>query len=571
MSMNLIVPIELIAGECQSNTSDITFNVSKSGLNDSDYDGATYYFEVVGTNSDSVDRSVYLINGASTTVATATIPASTTTNLRVRSTSFTPTSGADEYRIKIQGTTSNYQLKAFGARLIIVQVNATKTKIQISFSRDTWNTNNFSDVARLTGQNTTTYAESVEYSRWKKVTTEMATIDSWEFEAVFANPSTTGYARLWNATDNAQIAELSGANATLTRYTASVADNATNFHENDLIGFQGKSGSAGVNTAFAKLALYVKLTSITKAEIHLSTGGLLPSGETSSAGTMDEEVFKYEASGYSYPATYFEAEGTWNENADKLFLRDLGTADGGESGSSVSGSGLNFNSASRIFRRSGALTLTANNRYCTYFAAGTSTKIIHTSYIIVFAYETPPATPANSERSAKTTGKSTSNSERSAKTTGKTTANSSRSAKTTGVAGDLFSRETKAALPSTVANLEPIYNATDVTNVATDNDVFVDLDVTISGYAIHQYKKLNSNNTDKIDITWKGKSSVATSSQAVRLQIYNHTSGLWETLDTESSAGVAVEFTLTGSVTTSLANYYDANNIITIRVYQQVT
>jgi hypothetical protein len=180
-------------------------------------------------------------------------------------------------------------------------------------------------------------------------------------------------------------------------------------------------------------------------------------------------------------------------------------------------------------------------------------------------------TSVSSERPAKIIGKLTSNSERSAKTTGKSTTNSNRSAKTTGVAGDLFSKETKVSLPTTAANLEPIYTATEVTNVGSDNDVFTDLDVVIAGYAIHQHKKLNSNNTDKIDITWKHKSSVAASVQAIRLQIFNHTSGLWETLDTESSAGVGVEFTLIGSVTTSLSSYYDANNIITLRVYQQIT
>jgi hypothetical protein len=180
-------------------------------------------------------------------------------------------------------------------------------------------------------------------------------------------------------------------------------------------------------------------------------------------------------------------------------------------------------------------------------------------------------TQVNSQHSAKLQGKLITNTYRSAKLQGKSTSNSSRASKITGIAGDIYSKETKALLPSTVANLEPIYNATEVSNVATDNDVYADLDVITTGYAIHQYKKLNANNTDKIDITWKGKSSVATSSKNVLLQIFNNTSGLWETLDTESTAGVGTKFTLTGSVTTNLSSYYDANNIISLRVYQQFT
>lgn len=176
----------------------------------------------------------------------------------------------------------------------------------------------------------------------------------------------------------------------------------------------------------------------------------------------------------------------------------------------------------------------------------------------------------NDQRSAKLTGKSTTNSYRSAKIIGKSTSNSSRLAKLTGVVTDIFTDETKASLPSNDANLVYVYNATDITNVDSDNDVFVDLNATSTGYAIHQFKKVNTNSTDKIDITIKVKSTVATSSKNVLLQIYNRNSSAWETIDTESIAGANTEFTLSASVTTNLAYYYDANNVISIRVYQQI-
>ena len=191
--------------------------------------------------------------------------------------------------------------------------------------------------------------------------------------------------------------------------------------------------------------------------------------------------------------------------------------------------------------------------------------------IIFEVYTDVAGDPANSERSAKITGKSTSNSERAAKVTGKTTANSERAAKLTGVLDNTFSREVKGSLPTTDLNLAPVYSAGEITDVSTDNDVYVDLEAIAAGYAIHQYKVLNTNNTDKINITFKGRSSIAPTASSVRLQVYNRNSAAWETLDTESAASANTKFTMTGSVTTNLSYYYDANFIVSIRVYQQVT
>lgn len=179
--------------------------------------------------------------------------------------------------------------------------------------------------------------------------------------------------------------------------------------------------------------------------------------------------------------------------------------------------------------------------------------------------------PATSERSARVTGKSTSNSERSAKTRGKLTANSERSASLEGVIDNTFSREVKGSLPTNDLNLAPVYSAGDITDVSTDNDVYVDLEAIAAGYAIHQYKVLNTNNTDRMNITFKGRSSIAPSVSSVVLQVYNRNSSTWETVSTESAAGANTKFTMTGTVSVNMSNYYDANFIISIRIYQQVT
>jgi hypothetical protein len=56
-------------------------------------------------------------------------------------------------------------------------------------------------------------------------------------------------------------------------------------------------------------------------------------------------------------------------------------------------------------------------------------------------------------------------------------------------------------------------------------------------------------------------------SQVVKAMVKSTT---WEGLDTNSVTAANTEFVLTGGKTTDLGNYYDANYIISYRVYQNV-
>jgi len=140
-----------------------------------------------------------------------------------------------------------------------------------------------------------------------------------------------------------------------------------------------------------------------------------------------------------------------------------------------------------------------------------------------------------------------------------------------GPATKVYSKEIKVSLPTDDANLSPFYNTGEEADVEADDDVYVDLEVTTTGYAIHLFKLLNTNNTDKIYITFKGRSTVAPSSSSVLLQIYNRNSSAWETIATNSVASANSKFTITGNQSTDLSNYYDGSYIISTRVYQQIT
>jgi len=138
--------------------------------------------------------------------------------------------------------------------------------------------------------------------------------------------------------------------------------------------------------------------------------------------------------------------------------------------------------------------------------------------------------------------------------------------------GDFYSRESTTDLESDDTPLATTFSEQDYTDVESDDNVYVDLQGT-ARYMKFLFKELNENesNEQKFNITWRGKSSLAPSSATVYLQVYNRTSGQWETLDSNSSSPANTKFTLTGTKSTNLSGYYDSNYVISVRVYQDVT
>jgi hypothetical protein len=129
-----------------------------------------------------------------------------------------------------------------------------------------------------------------------------------------------------------------------------------------------------------------------------------------------------------------------------------------------------------------------------------------------------------------------------------------------------YYRDNLTTLPTTAGALATAYTATDITNVATVDSVFVDV-TGFNAYLLHEF--VNFNATQQIITpTWTGKSAQSAVTSPVYLQIYNFTTPAWETLASNSAASAGTAFTLTASQSTSLANYYDANGYCWVRVYQ---
>lgn len=128
-----------------------------------------------------------------------------------------------------------------------------------------------------------------------------------------------------------------------------------------------------------------------------------------------------------------------------------------------------------------------------------------------------------------------------------------------------YTASDEASLPT---NANDLSTAITLSDVDTDDNTYYE--TTGSNFVIHQFKYTHTNSTDDIEITWRGRTSLAPSTATVTLQIYNYNSTSWENLDTDSSTAADTEFVLTATQSTNLANYY-SSNVVAARVYQDMS
>jgi len=190
----------------------------------------------------------------------------------------------------------------------------------------------------------------------------------------------------------------------------------------------------------------------------------------------------------------------------------------------------------------------------------------------VFEVEIPEVGgTGNSERNIYLKGLTTSDSERVVYIQGKLTADSERSIYLDADVDDIFSYENASDLESDDATLSNTFVEQDYTDVESDNDIYVCAEGT-SAYCKFLFQKYNDGESQSpVSITWKGKSTEAPSSSTVYLQIYNREDTAWENLDSDDSTAENTEFTLSGSQSTDLSDYFDENYVVAFRIYQEVT
>jgi carbohydrate-selective porin OprB len=109
-----------------------------------------------------------------------------------------------------------------------------------------------------------------------------------------------------------------------------------------------------------------------------------------------------------------------------------------------------------------------------------------------------------------------------------------------------------------------MYSAGEISDVATENGVYVDQE-TSGEYAIHEFKDFITSNGGVV-FEWRGKSSTAPSVSVVKLQIYNYDSDAWEDVDSDNTTAADTNFSLQGDIAD--ATNYRLGDVVTCRVWQ---
>ncbi len=130
-----------------------------------------------------------------------------------------------------------------------------------------------------------------------------------------------------------------------------------------------------------------------------------------------------------------------------------------------------------------------------------------------------------------------------------------------------YTRFHYAALPADNADLTTQYSAQDYIDVNTDDGVRVAQSASGGEYAIHQFKDFVGA-AISATLEWQGQTNQACFLSPVLLQIYNHNTTTWDTIDTDNTTTINVDFTL-GATVSDLTDYKDGNNVISCRVYQK--
>jgi hypothetical protein len=123
-------------------------------------------------------------------------------------------------------------------------------------------------------------------------------------------------------------------------------------------------------------------------------------------------------------------------------------------------------------------------------------------------------------------------------------------------------------LPTTNDNLENTYTAQNQTDVSSEDGTMVEQDGN-NEYAIHQFNNYISF-TGPVRINSTIQSTTASSSSTVYLQIYNQTTSLWETIDSDNSTAADTNISLTAYIP-DVADYKDVNSDVFCRIYQYIS
>jgi len=376
VQMNLELPVELIDAPLSSKTSNQTFERSRTSLDTNDYDGTvTYTLEVHTRNQDGAPQTIQLLDNSDVIVASIVVPANTSLIKRM-TTGFVPTPNFNNYRLLLPGTTSAGLLEVLSARIIVKQVNGTKTKIYYPLT-NTVSDSNSEDLLGPIGSTSLTNFVSLDYgSLWIKRSQNLSLIkedNGWELETlVAATNGAEGSVVLYNRSKDLYISNTQGlisSSGTISLVRSPFSEGADGFTTaNNGDSYELRLRCDALCTAgqvsVYKSGLWVTLRSLKQVEIYYRASRAFM-GSINSSISDTERVF-IDLTSFSNPQALFQVTG-FSPSGDTIpfALLDIFNLDTDTSpSSSVSGSVLNINSNVKMQARTSApLTLTTGHRF----------------------------------------------------------------------------------------------------------------------------------------------------------------------------------------------------------------
>lgn len=367
LSGELFLP--MIGLTVQSFTTDTDWDRTRLLIDDADWDSANIAFtlEIVGHNTDSVDRDVSIVDTGGTVFATVTIPANTAAadRVRLRSSSFSLDSGATTYLIRVKLTGSNGQVNITMGGIHCVLSNASKAVPRFLLAGVTVigsSQNSFID------RNNSASLLDLDVNKGARFLLAKAnyggTVAAWGMGATVRKSSAGDIdIAAVNFTDTSQVATLGQkpGSSTPVYEEFTWTESATNFDDGDEFWIQMERSTGGGFTEISRAELFVKLTSLEKTESHFP----MPHGDL---GVISDRHFTENRSLFtdgSYDSiddVIWEASaGIGSGDSFNMRLRDAGANDSGVSGSNLSS--LFFDSATVTRKRNTGLSLTNADRH----------------------------------------------------------------------------------------------------------------------------------------------------------------------------------------------------------------
>lgn len=387
--LSLEVPIELLTlGGTSLSASAVTESRASVYFDISNYDGTpTCYFEVVGYNknaSNAYNITLRDVTNSGDLIA-CSLPAAGSLGTRVRSAAFTPNAGNNKLVVVIDQTEANNDLDLFTARIVVVQTAATKTRLQfpllISYTQEVDGA-----TAAIDTTASASYAQTLleNYRYFNKMASSWGgVLAGWTLEGTMRGSAAgqSGSIGLYNLTTGNLVtgAEISVTGTAIDFATASFANNAANFIDDD--DFEVRIKSSSGTAQFCSANLYLTITNLSKAEVHWMIGRSRAPG-TGAANRVQCRAMITTAN-YTNPIVYWEAVGYCEDDAVVITCKDGGTNDTGTT--STDAATHNWNSATKARYRSGSFVPTSGHRFFTNFAASTADQACSGSFIAIKA------------------------------------------------------------------------------------------------------------------------------------------------------------------------------------------